>query len=237
MTGLKGEYIRVKRHNGGIITYGGDQGFFSDASADPAEARKRRMGCGIVAFGDLLLYLAGQNSQYRFKGSEHYVNRVLSEEAYKDYFNDRYVFLGGLPAKAGKGLSGFRLQGRFNRMAKSEGWKLYAKWGLSSRKLYGRMIEMLEKDIPVILCIPLMIFKKDKEHGITFYKKEEKGYSKACTVSAHYVVVTELLEEQDEIYMGISSWGMKYYVNWREYDQFIHTHFMGTILGNLLYIK
>ena len=78
MTGLGGEYIRVKRNKSGIITYGGDQGFFSDASADPEEVRKRRMGCGIVAFGDLLLYVAGRNSQYRFKGSECYVNRSTS---------------------------------------------------------------------------------------------------------------------------------------------------------------
>lgn len=237
MTGLKGEYIRVKRYKSETITYGGDQGFFSDTSEEPSDARKRRMGCGIVAFGDLLLYLAGRNSQYRFRESECYVNRVLSEEEYKDYFNDRYVFLGGLPAKTNKGLSGFRLQGRFNRMARSEGWKLHAWWGLSGRKLYGRMTKMLERDIPVILCIPLMIFKKDKDHGITFYKKEKNGYRKACTVSAHYVVVTDLSGEQDDIYMGISSWGVKYYVKWKEYERFIHTHFLGTILGNLLYIK
>ena len=237
MTGLGGEYIRVKRNKSGIITYGGDQGFFSDASADPEEVRKRRMGCGIVAFGDLLLYVAGRYSQYRFKGSECYVNRVLAEKEYKDYFDDRYAFLGGLSARTRNGLSGFKLQSRFNRMAKAEGWKLRAKWGFSGRRMYCRMEEMLRKDIPVILCIPLMIFKKDKKQGITFYKKEKDGYSKACTVSAHYVVVTGIFKEHDGIYMSISSWGVKYYISWEEYDQFIHTHFLGTILGNLLYIK
>lgn len=237
MAELKGAYIRVKRHKSGIITYGGDQGFFSDMSENPEEVRKRRMGCGIVAFGDLLLYMAGRNSRYRFKGSDCYVNRILTEEEYKDYFNDRYAFLGGLPARTGNGLSGFRLQGRFNRMARTEGFKLRAKWGFSGRRIYDRMEEMLEKDIPVILCIPLMIFKKDKKDGITFYKKEQNGYNKACTVSAHYVVVTGLFKEHDDVYMSISSWGVKYYVNWKEYDRFVHTHFLGTILGNLLYIK
>lgn len=237
MAGLTGQYIRVKRSKSGVITYGGDQGFFADESEDSAEARKRSMGCGIVAFGDMLLYLAGRNRQYRFKKSEGYINRLLSEEEYKDYFNDRYEFLGGLPAKAGNGLSGFRLQSRFNRMARSENWNLRARWGFSSRKLYGRIVEMLDRDIPVILCIPLMIFKKDKEDGISFYKKEKGVYSKACTVSSHYVVVTEILREHDGIYLGISSWGVKYYVNWEEYVQLIHTHFLGTILGNILYIK
>lgn len=237
MAGLTGQYIKVKRSKSGVITYGGDQGFFTGESEDSIEARKRRMGCGIVAFGDMLLYLAGQSRRYRFKESERYINRVLSEEEYKDYFNYMYRFLGGLPAKAGNGLSGFRLQSRFNRMARSENWNLRARWGFSSRKLYDRMTEMLDRDIPVILCIPLMIFKKNKEEGITFYKKEKDVYSKKCTVSAHYVVVTEILSENDDVYLGISSWGVKYYVNWEEYLQLIHTHFLGTILGNILYIK
>lgn len=37
MTELKGVYIRVKRHKSGLVTYGGNQGFFSDMSVDPEE--------------------------------------------------------------------------------------------------------------------------------------------------------------------------------------------------------
>ena len=74
-----------------------------------------------------------------------------AEKEYKDYFDDRYAFLGGLSARTRNGLSGFKLQSRFNRMAKAEGWKLRAKWGFSGRRMYCRMEEMLRKDIPVIL--------------------------------------------------------------------------------------
>lgn len=237
IAGLTRPYIRVKRREKDSITFGGDQGFFKDAPESSEDGRKKRMGCGVVAFNDLLLYLAGSNPAYRIKENENYVNRVLSEKEYKTCFNFQYEFLGGFAEKRNKGLSGFRLKRGFNRRARLANWKLRAIWGWSSSKLFDRVKEMLDKDIPVILCIPLMVFKKDKGKGITFYKKKEEQYRKACIVSEHYVVVTEILEEKESIFLGISSWGEKYYVNWNEYDEFIHAHFWGTILGNILYIR
>lgn len=237
IAGLAGPYIKIRRNKNGVITYGGDQGFFAGAPKDSEDERKRSIGCGMVAFGDLLLYLAGQDSGYCFEEISSYVNQILPEQSYKDYFNYIYGFLGGLPAKHSNGLSGFRLQGGFNRMARSRKWRLRAGWGFSGKKIYHRMVEMLNRDIPVILCVPVILFKRDKEQGIPFYKKEENEYHKACTVSAHYVMVTEMIKENEDLYLVISSWGQKYYINWKEYEKQIHTHFLGTILGNILYIK
>ena len=93
------------------------------------------------------------------------------------------------------------------------------------------------QDIPVVLCVPMMLFKKDKKDGLSFYVKKNGKLEKACTVSAHYVMVTGLFKEKDEILLEISSWGKQYYVNWNEYENLIRTHFLGTILGNILYIR
>lgn len=236
IAGLTREYVQIIREKSGSVTYGGNQGFFAASPAGSIDERKNRMGCGIIAFCDLLLYLAGGDPVYRLEENESYVNRSVREQEYKAYFNQMYDFLGGLPEKTGNGLSGMRLWRKFNCMAKLKGWNLRAKWGVNGRKLYGRMTEMLRRDIPVILCVPLMLFKKDKDQGITFYKKENNRYCRECTVSAHYVVVTEILKDNGSIYLAIASWGVKYYINWSEYDKLIHTHFLGTILGNILYI-
>lgn len=237
IAGLTRPYIQVKREKTNVVAYGGDQGFFQNASEKAEDERKKRMGCGIVAFGDLLLYLAGSGSVYQIRENKKYSGRMLSESEYKDWFNFIYEFLGGLPEKRNRGLSGFRLSRKFNQMAAAGNWKLRAVWGWSGKKLFKRMTEMLGKDIPVILCIPMMLFKKDKGKGAAFYKREGKVFHKACVVSEHYVIVTEIFEEKENSYLGISSWGEKYYVNWNEYEELIHAHFLGTILGNILYIK
>ena len=50
-------------------------------------------------------------------------------------------------------------------------------------------------------------------------------------------MITGILEEEKGSYYEISSWGKKYYINCKEYDRLIKTHFLGTILGNILYIR
>ena len=232
--GIKGNYIQVKRSGSGEITYGGDQGFLQ-------EERKRQSGCGVIAFGDLTLYLASRDGKYLTTENKSYVNQVLAEERYKEYFDRIYDLMGGI--FWGNGVSGLKLWTRFNRMARQNGWRLRAKWGISRRKVLPRIEEMIKKDIPVILCVPLMLRKKSKNDKLPFYVRkalEEKGeyvYRKAQATSGHYVTVTGVVKEKEDIYLVISSWGKEYYINYQEYDTYISTHFLGTILGNILYIR
>ncbi|MCM1134984.1 MAG: hypothetical protein NC400_05345 [Clostridium sp.] len=234
---LAGQYIQVKREKNGEITYGGDQGFFAGAPVSSADERKRKLGCGITALGDIFLYLAGRDRGYAVKENEGLLNRVLSEEEYKEYYNRIYKFAGGLPAWSSGGLSFIRVQYKFNRMARREHWRLRARWGFCGGKIYERTREMLGRDIPVILCMPFLFGKRNKGQGITFYRKQETEFVKAAVVSAHYIIITCVIKEKGCVYLEISSWGKKYYIDWEEYDAFIHRHFLATILGNMLYIK
>lgn len=236
LTGLTRTYIQVRREND-KITYGGDQGFFKGAPSGSEDERKQKMGCGITALGDTLLYLANCDEEYRTQENAGYVNRILLQKEYEAYYNCIYVFVGKIRSGACNGISGIRLQNGFNRMARQQHWRLRSRWGLSGKKIYARIEEMLGKNIPVILCVPIMLGRKNKECGIWFYKKENDTYRKACTVSAHFVVITSVIKEEERIYFKVSSWGEEYYVNWQEYDMLIHTHFLGTILGNILYIR
>lgn len=229
-------YIRVRRANG-QITYGGDQGFFAKETVGRQE-RKRSSGCGAVAFGDLLLYLAAKKSSCIQSWNKSYVNRILEEKQYVEYAGRVFAHLGFLP-KAGYG--GLQLAHGFNKAMRRSGSSLRAKWGWSGEKLFSRIMEMLQKDIPVILCIPQMVLPKEKKDSLAFYTKEQGSFcfQKSASVTAHYVVVTEwITDPADETgYFRISSWGKEYYVNWKEYEAFMYGHFLGTLLGNILYIR
>ncbi|MBQ8596226.1 MAG: hypothetical protein IJ409_00410 [Lachnospiraceae bacterium] len=200
------------------------------------DEKKQKMGCGIVALSDIFLYLSGKYNKSLQLDESSYVNCELDQKTYCEYYNRIYRFAGGVSLK--NGASGIKLWRKFNRMAKLQGWKERARWGFSRKKMFGRMEEMLKKDIPVILCVPMALFKKDKEKGLWFYTKNEKGdYIPRTRVNGHYVVVTELFFEQEEIYLVISSWGKQYFIKWKEYEEQIRSRLFGAFLGNLLYIK
>lgn len=232
---LKNPYIQVRR-NSGELTYGGDQGFFRGGSG-PDDDRKNAMGCGVIAFSDLLLYLGNGEPKKITPESKSYVNRINGQSDYKEYYNRIYELLGGVSKRSG--ISGIKLAMGFNRLSKREKWGLRAFWGISAGKLYGRVEEMLAKDLPVILCIPMILFRKKQKEGLHFYRMENGKMQKAATVSAHYVMVTGIVAENgsEEAFFEISSWGKKYYVNWLEYQNMMRRNLFGSILGNILYIR
>lgn len=200
------------------------------------DEKKQKMGCGIVALSDIFLYLSGKYNKSLQLDGVSYVNYKLDQKTYCEYYNRIYRLAGGVSLK--NGASGIKLWRTFNRMAKLQGWSERARWGFSRKKILSRLEEMLAKDIPVILCVPMALFKKDKEKGLWFYMKNEKGaYVPRTRVNGHYVVVTELFYENEEIYLVISSWGKQYFIKWKEYEEQIKTRLFGAFLGNLLYIK
>ncbi|MBR5801069.1 MAG: hypothetical protein IKY23_13525 [Lachnospiraceae bacterium] len=237
--GLLGDYIQIKRANGNL-SFGGDQNFFGNKE-DGTDRKKKQFGCGVVAFADLLLYLGERDETFRVKETADYIKRELSELTYKEYFNRIYDVIGGVIGNYG--ISGITIFRRFNKIARKNGWRLRAKWGCSRKKLLGRMEEMLEKNIPVILCIPMMLLKKDREDKLPLYFREyderegKYTYRIAEKTNGHYVTVTELFYEGEVPYLRIASWGKEYYINFEEYDRFISTHFLGKILGNILYVR
>lgn len=237
---LSKEYVRVMRKESNIISYGGDQNLFASPKADSEDIRKQKYGCGIVAFADLLLYLGTVGREYIVQESECYVNRILSEEEYKCYYNDIYAFMGGI--KGNRGISGLKLWRKFNRLSKREKWHLRARWGMSGRKLHGRIEEMLGQDIPVICCIPMMLLKKDKEDYLSLYRWQRNAEHpdkliKATNAREHYVMITGINVIDEELFYEVSSWGKKFYINCKEYDDFMRKHFLGILLGNILYIQ
>ena len=238
--GLNGDYIQIKRGNGSL-SFGGDQNFFQVPEASVTDLKKKQYGCGIVAFADLLLYLGTNDEKFLIKENIDYVKRELSERSYKEYFNRIYDIIGGIIGNYG--ISGLTIWNRFNKVARRNGWKLRAKWGFSRKKLFSRIEEMLKRNIPVILCIPMMLLKKDRDDKLALYirrfddKTKQYQYQIAERTNAHYVTVTGILYENEKKYLKVSSWGKEYYIDFEEYDTYINTHFLGKILGNILYVR
>jgi hypothetical protein len=234
--GLLRDYIKIKRAGSEETTFGGDQNFYAAPDRAKEDEKKQKMGCGIVALSDIFLYFSEKYNSGVMVDGRSYVNRMLNQREYCEFYDKIYTFAGGVSLKAGA--SGLKLWRKFNQMAKRQGWVERARWGFSRKKMLVRMEEMLSRDIPVILCMPMALFKKEKDKGIWFYKKNKNDeYVPYTRVNGHYVVVTELFYEGEDIYLVISSWGRKYFVKWKEYDKEIRSRLFGAFLGNLLYIK
>lgn len=236
---LQHNYIQVLREENGAKTFGGDQGFFAKTEqADKKEKRKRSSGCGVIALSDLLLYLGRKRKELQIWPSSFYEQKELTEEDYRKWFAESYRMLLGIPFSSG--ISSLWLTFRINFFFRKKKSPYHAFWGLRISKIHERIVHMLRQDIPVILCIPVMLFPKDKKDGIRFYEKEEleRGMipDGKALVSGHFVIVTGILSEKEELYYEISSWGRKYYMKRGDYEKLCRSHFLGNILGNILVI-
>lgn len=217
---LKNKYVQVNYPSQTAQgSFGGSQLFFR-GSKRGLDKYRESSGCGIVAINDVLAYLKGQ-TEYR------------DIEAYKKAFNKAARLTFWIPVKFGLSF----IQQTFGLWLQMRLYKLPYKnrWGFSKRKLFSRMSEMLEADIPVILCIPRVHGKKAKTDMLPFYN--DKGI-RVNAVNGHFVVVTAMAqdEETEKIYLEVSSWGVKYYIDYAEYVAFLKHHING-YLGNIMYIR
>lgn len=97
---------------------------------------------------------------------------------------------------------------------------LDVQWGMSKSKILPRIEEMLQNDIPVMLSgnatekIRLLIYIDEM--------KRHKIYEQVV-FSIHYVTVTGLTIDDigHKIWLEVSSWGRKYFIDYNEYISFI----------------
>lgn len=263
---IKSEYIHVDTSQGS--TYGGNQQFYKERP-DRISRGKYGGGCGVVALGDLLLYLTNGHEREQRKDCRFIRNACL--ERTRRYFRQRkgdnrkkisdngQFLLNGIPASKGfadqaqymayfdrlckriawyptkNGMSGIILAVRFGWLMYRAGLPYRAVWGFSEKKREARIKRMLVRDIPVILCIP-KIFVNRKKNGLPLYVCEQNRMKPAVRTSAHYVVITGLVEEKGKLYYRISSWGKLYYISEDEFRSFVRKHILGRLFGTILWI-
>lgn len=214
---LKNEFISVSKE--GLASYGGNQTWSENAVI-------RKCGCGVISSLDLLLYLG-----------RHHCGDLAPETRpipLKDYdrmcveLSRRYI-----PLLPPFGTNGAALALGLNRVFSRYNMPFRASWQLSGSKMMGKVENMLDADIPVILSIGANFPLFWQDNRVNLYSRDSLGrMRRASSAKAHYVTVTG--SELNDL--RISSWGREYYINKGEYFSYIHQH-SNSIISNILMIE
>ena len=207
---LKRPYLCIE--NAGRKSYGGNQ-MLSDC------AIIRKCGCGPVAALDAVWYLEHPSSAAPLSRSEY--NAMLADVT-RRYF----------PLIPPFGINGLAFVLGLNRLLRARSLPYRALWMLSGEKLWGRVEEMLARDVPVILSVGPNFPMFWQNNRLPFYCKSADGsYRRATATKGHYVTATGI----DGQWLQISSWGTLYYINRSEYEQYTHAH-SSYAFSNLVYL-
>ena len=221
-TALRDPYPSVQ--NGDILSYGGCQSWLEGETA-------QKSGCGLVAATDLLLYLhrhrEGCSARF-FRGLPEQgpvpveVYRHCARRLQKKYF----------PLAKSFGLNAFVLALGMARFFRDYQIPLHPRWGVPGRRFWQDIRQMLENNIPVILCVGINFPLPWGKEELALYTREPDGaYRKAVSTRAHYVAVTAM----DSRWLRVASWGREYYIRREEYDRYRREHSCG-LYSNLLYL-
>lgn len=211
---LKENYISVKDS----CSFGGSQNLFKESKSIFARG-KVLGGCGVVALGDTIAYLLKDT-------------KFDDAEAYRKYFNLIAKRMGFVATKLGMSFIHMYLGAivLFQRY----GLRHRLLWVFSLKKLYPRVKQMIDNDIPAILCIPKIYGKNRAKRGLPLYDPETLNV--LTRTYGHFVVITGIYSDDEKMYFEISSWGKKYFIEYGEFVKFTRRTPAGW-LGHMLYIK
>ena len=223
MLNLKSKYISVAYED--AYSFGGSQ-------RQAGSTNIAACGCGLVAATDLLIYITKHN-----KLSSDSSIKVLS--LYDIIPQDKYN-----ACLTKMGASYFPLIPRFgmNGLGLMLGMQLYfnrykmpyrCHWCISDKGIWDKVTEMIEADIPVIMSVgPNFPFIWRNGKAILYTKDESGKYFPASAVKAHFITVTGI----DDQWLEISSWGCRYYLNRRMYEEYV-SKYSAALVSNILYVK
>ena len=210
MLSLNRNYIQVERN--GRLSYGGSQMWSDNPTV-------KICGCGPVAVLDTLLYLTHRQESPMSLAD---YNRML-EELSKRYF----------PLIRPFGINGLLLAAGMNRLLRRYRLPYRAFWAISGRKFWSRVEELLCQDLPVIFSVGPNFPAVWQKHRLPFYRKTAEGvYILSSSAKSHYITATGI----DSEWLRISSWGTEYYINRKEYDEYIRKY-STAIVSNILMLR
>lgn len=223
------------------VSYGGNQSW----------ARQKfvqKSGCGVISSTDLLIYLHRHRKGCDTKlfseiflsesGQEQAGNvpdgfgySVIPLEEYNrcvDLLRRKYF-----PVIPRLGMNGLMLVLGLNRYFTKYQIKLKASWCMSSKKMWPRMKQMLAADLPVILTVGPNFPFIWRNQKLTFYQRRFDGsYIAACETNAHFITATAM----DQEWVRISSWGKAYYMNQKEYENYVKKYSC-PFLNNMVFLS
>ena len=208
-----------------VRSYGGNQAW-------SANSNFRACGCGVVASLDLLLYL----SRYHGILDLGWLSPLLQLDPIPEAIYDQAALRLSrhyLPLIPRHGINGISLAVGFSLFCRRYHLPYRARWGVSGRRFWGSIQDMLRQDVPVVLSIGPNLPLFWRHNKLTFYRCNPDGkYTPAAETLSHYVTITGI----DDIWLQISSWGRKYYISRMEYIQYIQEH-SSRLVSNILWVE
>ena len=212
---LRQPYVRVARPN---PSYGGSQMWAEDRNM-------RGFGCGVIAAADLILYLHRARPELHIPVPESLdTSEPLPAAEYM-------AFTGWLRKKYLRiwpkvGINGLSLAWGLNRFFRKNDVPLRTRWCMSRKKLWKRMAAMLAADIPVIFSAGPSVPRFWRKGYLPLHGFAGGTDSRA---RAHFMTATGLTETE----MTASSWGRRYRIDRREFEEYQRTASCGTVTNVL----
>lgn len=191
-----------------------------------------KVGCGIIAATDTLLYLR----RYHTGDDDAFFHGLDSSSPLPvDQYNDVIAQMRRkyLPLIPYAGINGLMLSVGMNRCFHDHRMPFTARWSFSGSRIWDNIETMLEKDIPVIMSVgPNFPFFWRNERACFYVFRQDEGYVPATSTKAHYFTVTGM----DDQWLRISSWGRLYFLNRKEFEHYMRYH-SAPFVSNILWIE
>lgn len=223
MLSLLHPYIFINSDAG--KSYGGAQQRSSNAMVS-------KVGCGIIAATDTLLYLSRYHTERTVTPfREMLASPSLSSDLYDAcILNMRQRYFPLIPFL---GINGIMLSVGMNRFFHDQKMPFKAHWCISGADIWDHIQRMLQADIPVIMSVgPNFPFFWRNERACFYVYRQDEGYIPSAKTKAHYFTVTGM----DEQWLRISSWGRLYFLNRKEFEHYVRHH-STPIMSNVLCIE
>lgn len=208
---LSNDLFSLRYDNGEI--YGGSQMLCKNKTL-------KGYGCGLIGCANVLNY----------KGLCAGFGSTKSWDEYLNFINK--LRTGYLPVIPKFGMNGIFMALGMEAYFHANKMKYHAKWGFSYRKIFVRMREMLDKDIPVVLAIGPNFPNLFGNKKLMLYALQKGKYVPFEGTKAHYVTVVSMNDE----WLTISSWGRRLYINVNEYREYARRNSL-PVFCNIIYVK
>ncbi|MBQ7896635.1 MAG: hypothetical protein IJ364_08810 [Oscillospiraceae bacterium] len=220
---LKNPYISVGYDDG--PSFGGSQRRSGNRTIEYC-------GCGVVAATDLLLYI----TKYQGLFADSSIKSLSLYDIVPDKKYDsclKKMALSYFPLIPRLGMNGLGLMLGMQLYFARHSMPYSCHWCISDKGIWDKVSSMLMADIPVIMSVgpnfPL-IWKNGK--AVLYTKNDAGEYKAASGVKAHFITITGI----DDNWLEISSWGHRYYLNRRMYEEYV-SMYSASLVSNILYVK
>ncbi len=220
-------YISVETPKG--RSFGGSQNWFP-LNGRSRDRRLNLRGCGLVAACDLMLYLCREAGfpEDALPVKKPVTRGPLTEEAYLDFLRKigaRFFIMPGL------GSVSWQMPPFVNAFMRRAGSRerLRYLWRFTAKSRLPLIRASLLRKRPLVLFLgPSLRLLRKHRRGVTFYRlRDEKMIPAVTAMNRHFVVVTGIrnpVRADEPLYLEISSWGEKFYLDYEELSRFIVRH-------------